>query len=94
MEEEMAKAAGSTLEGQLVAARARHLGGHAEGSLMDALIRLENLRVAIQSIADVKDSEFFRYFPVAAVAVLETHFKLTVQAIVDTGSPYSSAVSP
>lgn len=84
----MAKTAGQSIENQLIAARARHLVGHVEGSLIDALIRLQQLREAIQSIGDSTDSEFFRYFPVAAIAVLETHFKLTVQSIVDAGSPY------
>lgn len=84
----MVKTAGGSIESQLLAARARHLSGHAEGSLMDALVRLENLRVAIQTLDESESNEFFRYFPVAAIAVLETHFKIAVQSIVDAGSPY------
>lgn len=84
----MTKGAGLLIEGQLIAARSRNIGGHFEGSLRDALFRLEDLRKAIQVIDPVKNSELFRYFPVAAIAVLETHFKSIVQIIVDAGSPY------
>jgi hypothetical protein len=84
----MAKASATSIEGQLIAARARHLGGQMEGALADALVRLEDLRKAIQAIDEIKSTELYRYFPVAAIAVLETHFKATVQAIVDAGSPY------
>lgn len=84
----MAKTGPQTLEGQLVSARKRLQWGHVEGALFDATWRLTDLQAALQGLKSSKDGELLRHFPVAAIAVLETHFKATVQAIVDSGAPY------
>lgn len=84
----MAKVGTQTLENQLLNARKRLQWGHVEGALFDTALRLTDLQAALQGLESSKNSELLRHFPVAAIAVLETHFKATVQAIVDSGSPY------
>jgi hypothetical protein len=84
----MAKTGTQSLEGQLLSARKRLQWGHVEGALFDATWRLTDLRESLKGLASSQDSELLRHFPVAAIAVLETHFKATVQAIVNSGTPY------
>jgi hypothetical protein len=64
------------------------LAGHVEGAQYEAATKLDDLKASLSSLSSKGSSELFRYFPVAVIAVLETHFKATVQAIVDSGSPY------
>lgn len=84
----MVKTGMQTLENQLLSARKRLQWGHVEGAFFDATLRLTDLHAALQRLDGSKDSELLRHFPIAAIAVLETHFKATVQAIVDSGTPY------
>jgi hypothetical protein len=87
-DELMAKTGMQTLESQLLNARKRLQWGHVEGVLFDATWRLTDLQAALKGLESSNDGELLRHFPVAAIAVLETHFKATVQAIVDSGAPY------
>lgn len=84
----MAKPSLTVMESQLLAAKARTLLGLVDGSSFETTTRLISLRTTLTALKGSGESELFRYFPVAAVAVLETHFKATVQAVVDSGSPY------
>jgi hypothetical protein len=84
----MAKQGTSMLEGQLVSARERAEFSYAEGGSFETSARLLALKSALKSLKNSSDVELFRYFPVAVIAVLESHFKLAVKAIVDNGSPY------
>jgi hypothetical protein len=76
------------IETQLLAARKRMFSGHVEGGLWEASSRLHHLERALSKLDVDNNSEVLRHFPVAAIAVLETHFKSTIQAIVDAGPDY------
>lgn len=85
----MAKGFGADIESQVQSARARMQFGRVDGvELVETFTRLRQLDRSLQGIGPESDSELFRYFPVAAVAVLESHFKATVASIIDAGSPY------
>lgn len=84
----MGKTGSATWENQLLAAKTRMSVGHVEGAFYEAAVRLHNLTSSLSRFHPSGDDEVLRHFPVAVIAVLETHFKATVQAIVDTGSPY------
>jgi hypothetical protein len=84
----MAKQGGNTLEGQLVGARGRGHFAHVDGGSWDTSTRFWALKQSLKTLEHSADHELFRYFPVAVIAVLESHFKLTIKAFVDNGSPY------
>lgn len=85
----MAKGFGVNIESQVQEMRARMEFGHVDGvGLIETTFRLQQLGHSLQSIGAESDPELFRHFPVAAIAVLESHFKATVASIVNTGSPY------
>jgi hypothetical protein len=76
------------LESQLRAARSRMHGGTAEGEQYDSMLRLGSLSQSLEKLGEKADVELYRHFPVAAIAVLETHFKSVVTLTINAGSPY------
>lgn len=62
--------------------------GTIDGEQYNSVSRLDALEKSMRKLGETADAELYRHFPVAAVAVLESHFKLTVGAIVNAGSPY------
>lgn len=84
----MARSMGTQIESQLLEARGRLRGGSIDGGFYDANVRFWQLGKSLEGVGSGGDPELFRHFPVASVAILESHFKATVTAIVDAGSPY------
>ncbi|SEK98919.1 hypothetical protein SAMN05518845_10414 [Variovorax sp. YR750] len=85
----MARGFGAEIESQVQSMRARMQLGHVDGvELFETSVRLEQLGRSLRGIGPASDPELFRHFPVAAVAVLESHFKTTVASIINAGSPY------
>ncbi|UXH77908.1 hypothetical protein [Roseateles amylovorans] len=85
----MAKGFGTEIESQVQSIRARMHFGRIDGvELFETTARLNQLDRSLQSVGSTGDAELFRHFPVAAVAVLESHFKAAVASIVNAGSPY------
>lgn len=84
----MAKATGTDIEAQLRDARSRMLRGSVDGEFYETVRRLGELQHSLGRLGASADPELYRHFPVAAVAVLETHFKASVAKIIDAGSPY------
>lgn len=85
----MAKGFLAEIESQIQSTRARMQFARIDGiELAEVNSRLAQLGRSLQEVGPKGDSELFRHFPVAAVAVLESHFKTTVAAIIDAGSPY------
>lgn len=78
----------STIEAQLQAARARLRGGSVDGYHSDSVERFDILRGSLERLGPAGDAELFKHFPIAAIAALESDFKASVTAIVDSGSPY------
>ncbi|OYY32182.1 MAG: hypothetical protein B7Y28_22780 [Polaromonas sp. 16-63-31] len=63
-------------------------GGTAEGEQYDSMLRLGSLTQSLDKLGEEADAELYRHFPVAAIAVLETHFKSVVSLTINAGSPY------
>lgn len=85
----MAKGFGAEIESLVQSMRARMQFGRVDGvELLETNARLVQLNRSLRGIGPASDPELFRHFPVAAVAVLETHFKATVASIINAGSPY------
>lgn len=85
----MAKNFGSQIEEQIRSTRSRNAFGRIDGvELIDTYWRIRTLQNSLQALGPLGDSELFRYFPVAAVAALEGHFKETVAAIINSGPIY------
>lgn len=76
------------LEKHLLSARGRQQLALADGAQYESSIRLSSLRSSLEKIGPDGDAEMYRYFPIASIAILETHFKSTVTVIVNSGSPY------
>lgn len=85
----MARGLGADIESQVQSMRARMQWGRVDGvELFETKVRLDQLGRSLRGIGPASDPELFRHFPVAAVAVLESHFKTTVASIINGGSPY------
>ncbi|MBR8321655.1 MULTISPECIES: hypothetical protein [Burkholderia cepacia complex] len=84
----MAKASPIDIESELVQAKARRGHGFVEGAYYETMSRLATLERSLAKIGTGTDAELYRHFPVAAISALETHFKVTVATIIDSGSPY------
>lgn len=84
----MAKASSTDIESELVQAKARRGYGFVEGSYYETMDRLVTLERSLAKLGTEADAELYRHFPVAAISALETHFKVTVATIIDSGSPY------
>ncbi|MBC8742742.1 hypothetical protein F6X40_40395 [Paraburkholderia sp. UCT31] len=84
----MAKASPIDIESELVQAKARRGHGFVEGSYYETMSRLATLERSLAKLGTEADAELYRHFPVAAISALETHFKVTVATIIDSGSPY------
>lgn len=85
----MAKGFGAEIETQVMSARDRMEFGRIDGvELFEINSRLAQLDRSLRTIGPTGDPELYRHFPVAAIAVLEGHFKATVATIINTGSPY------
>lgn len=76
------------LESQLREARSRMHSGTADGEQYDSMLRLGQLTRSLGNLGEGADVELYRHFPVAAVAVLETHFRSVVSLTINAGSPY------
>ncbi|MFJ2334809.1 hypothetical protein [Pseudomonas helleri] len=64
--------------------------GIVEGELAESSTRMRELRKALNKLEKVSDSELYRYFPVASIATLESHFRQVVTLIVNVGGDYLS----
>lgn len=85
----MAKGFGAEIETQVMSARDRMEFGRIDGvELFEINTRLAQLDRSLRTIGPTGDPELYRHFPVAAIAVLEGHFKATVATIINMGSPY------
>lgn len=85
----MARGFGDQIEMQLKSARDRMEFGRFDGvELVETTTRFAQLASSLRALGPAGDPELFRHFPVAAIAVLEGHFKTTVATIVNAGSPY------
>lgn len=85
----MAKGFATDIEAQVQSARARMSFGFVDGvSLFETNSRLFQLTQSLGAIGPAGDSELYRHFPVAAIAALESHFKMIVATIINEGSPY------
>jgi hypothetical protein len=85
----MARGFAAEIESQVQSMRARMQFGRVDGvELYETNVRLAQLGRSLRGIGPASDPELFRHFPVAAVAVLESHFKTTVASIINAGSPY------
>lgn len=85
----MARGFAVDIESQVQSIRARMQFGRVDGvELYETNVRLTQLGRSLRGIGPASDPELFRHFPVAAVAVLESHFKMTVASIINAGSPY------
>lgn len=85
----MTKGFAAEIEAQVKSARDRMEFARIDGvELFETSTRLAQLDRSLQAIGPSGDSELYRHFPVASIAVLEGHFKATVATIVNTGSPY------
>lgn len=85
----MAKGFGAEIETQVRSARDRMEFGRIDGvERFETSTRLTQLDRSLRTIGPAGDPELYRHFPVAAVAVLEGHFKATLATIVNTGCPY------
>ncbi|MBV8271912.1 MAG: hypothetical protein JO067_06535 [Cupriavidus sp.] len=84
----MAKASPINIENELIDAKSRRGFGFAEGAYYEAISRLASLDRSLAKLKNNGDKELYRYFPVAAIAVLETHFKVIVATVIDSGPPY------
>ncbi len=78
----------SELESQLIDTRSRMRSVAHDGGLQETLFRSRRLTAALDGLGDAADPELYRYFPVAAIAILESLFRITVANAVNAGSPY------
>ncbi len=84
----MAKDGGTKWENELLSAKTRSSVVNIEGASYETGMRLYALSTSLKNLGPHGDAELLRHFPVAVIAALETHFKATIQAIVDAGAPY------
>jgi len=84
----MAKLQASSIEKELVEARNRRRHGLADGAYYETISRLATLERSLSKLGSSADEELYRHFPVAAISSLETHFKVTVTTIVNSGTSY------
>lgn len=79
----------SSLVEQLLAARARAGIGAVDGSFLGPTERFWKLDQSLSRLGKNADEELYRHFPIAAVAALESHFKLAIAAIVNSERLYA-----
>jgi hypothetical protein len=84
----MGKQFSMNIETELLQAKQRRGHGFSEGSYYETMGRLATLANLLKQIGSDAFPEFFRHFPVATIAALETHFKVLVCTVVDSGSVY------
>ncbi|MNF52983.1 hypothetical protein D3C84_343480 [compost metagenome] len=84
----MANKAKLLLDERVAQVRSRLQVGKVEGAIYEAAIRINDLEKSLNSLKDTENTELFRYFPVAAIATLEAHFRSSVAMIVDQGGEY------
>jgi len=87
---QMIKSRNATIESKLIDIRSRGTTGVIEGSFLPTQNRLGQLSASLELLENTVDSELFRYFPVAAIAVLESHFRHVIASFIDAGEPYRS----
>ncbi|WP_312320693.1 hypothetical protein [Stenotrophomonas sp.] len=80
---------GQSLVEHVLAVRARGGVGSVAGSFWGPNERFWQLNNSLHRLGCGADPELYRHFPIAAVAALEGHFKLSVAAIVDSGRGYA-----
>ena len=76
------------LERQLTEIRSRSGIELPDGGLYETTQRAHSLLGTFVSLPDGVNEEIYRHFPVAAIATLETNFRVVVTRLVDSGSPY------
>lgn len=86
----MTKVSRTLLMDRVAQVRSRLLIARTDGALYESTSRLIDLKRSLKSLENSQCAELYRYFPVAAVAVLEAHFRATVTMIVDEGGEYSA----
>ncbi|POA21549.1 hypothetical protein C1886_04560 [Pseudomonas sp. FW300-N1A1] len=84
----MTKQLKTGIDKQVAEIRSRLQFGHVDSSHYETATRLFNLVEVLQRVQFSGECELFRYFPVASVAILESHFRANISLIVDQGSPY------
>lgn len=85
----MAKGLSTEIESQVQSVRARMQFGRVDGvEFYETNMRFIQLNRSLKSLGPTSDPELFRHFPVAAIAVLESHFKSAVASIINSGPPY------
>ncbi|NWA32719.1 DUF1311 domain-containing protein [Pseudomonas sp. C6002] len=84
----LAKQMKAGIDKQLAEIRSRLQFGHVESSYYETASRIFSLGQVLKRIENTGERELFRYFPVAAIAILESHFRATISLIVDQGTPY------
>lgn len=84
----MAKQVKFLLDERIAQVRSRLQLGQVEGAIYEATVRISDLERSLKALKGTDNTELFRYFPVAAVATLEAHFRSSVAMIVDKGGEY------
>lgn len=85
----MTKNAGSKIVEQIQEIRSRRYGSDYLIIEFEIDSRLRQLRLALESVKKNNASdELLRYFPVAAIACLETHFRNSVAQFINAGGSY------
>jgi len=64
--------------------------GVVEGELAESSARMQELNKALSGLEHSENAELFRYFPVASIATLESHFRQVVALIINEGGDYLS----
>lgn len=84
----MAKQSLQDWEARLQEVRSRTHAVQVEGEIQSTVARLHSLRHALYRLGEETIPELLRHFPVAAISVLESHFKYAVLSIVNSGPDY------
>ena len=85
---QMVKSKNSAIESKLIEIRSRGTLGVVEGGFLPTQSRLRQLSASLELLKKTVDSDLFRYFPMAAIAVLESHFRHAIASCIDAGEPY------
>ena len=83
--QKVARQSAQELEVQLQEVRSRMHAVRVEGEIQSTVVRLHSLQNALFRLEEDSVPELFRHFPVAAISVLESHFKYTVMSMVNSG---------
>ena len=84
----MAKKINGNLEARLLDARLRMKSGLSDGALFETTNRVRALQNSLEDLGEKQALELYRHFPVAAISVLETHFRSSIASIVNFNPMY------